>query len=59
MKLKQRRIKTGLKVDTILKYLNISRTTYYFMEIEKRKLTVEEEEKLNKLFEGIEQAKAN
>jgi DNA-binding XRE family transcriptional regulator len=36
MKLKQRRIKTGLKVDTILKYLNISRTTYYFMEVEKK-----------------------
>jgi len=57
MELRQRRIKTGLKVKTILCCLGISRSTYYLIELGKRKSTQEEKAKLNELFSSIENAR--
>jgi transcriptional regulator with XRE-family HTH domain len=57
MELRQRRIRTGLKVKAILCCLGISRSTYYLIEIGKRKTTPEEEAKLEGLFCSIENAR--
>lgn len=62
MKIKEKRIKSNVKVKGICAYLGISRSTYYLIETGKRQLTNEEETKLNKLFKtfgGIENGKNN
>jgi transcriptional regulator with XRE-family HTH domain len=53
MKVKEKRIKSNVKVKGICEYLGISRSTYYLIETGKRQLTNEEETKLNKLFEAF------
>ena len=53
LNLKQNRIKSNLKIKGICDYLNISRTTYYLMEAGRRKITDQEEDKLNTLFDGV------
>lgn len=59
MKLKERRIKSNIKVKGICECLGISRSTYYLMEKGKRQLSDNEQTKLNKLFGGIENEKNN
>lgn len=62
MKIKEKRLKSNVKVKGICEYMGISRSTYYLMETGKRQLSNEEETKLNKLFEafgGIENEKNN
>lgn len=50
MKLKEKRIKSNLKIKGICEELGISRSTYYLIEVGRRKLTDEETEKLEQLF---------
>lgn len=50
MKLKEERLKSNLKIKGICEELEISRSTYYLIEIGKRKLRDEEKEKIEKLF---------
>jgi len=48
-----KRIQSNLKIKGICDLLNISRTTYYLMEAGRRKITDQEEDKLNTLFDGV------
>lgn len=50
MNLKEERLKSNLKIKGICEMLCISRSTYYLLEIGKRKPNDKEIQKLNKLF---------
>lgn len=54
MELKEKRIKSNLKIKGICNELGISRSTYYLIEIGTRKPSNEELEKLDKLFDRKE-----
>lgn len=57
MTIKERRVKSNLKIKGICDYLGISRSTYYLIEKGRRKPNKEEKKKLNELFGGIENEK--
>lgn len=57
MELKEKRLKSNLKIKGICEALEISRSTYYLIEKGKRKLKKCEAEKLNKIFNNHEEVK--
>lgn len=50
MELRDKRVKSNLKIKGICEALEISRSTYYLIETGKRKLKKCEAEKLDKIF---------
>lgn len=50
MELRDKRLKSNLKIKGICEALEISRSTYYLIETGKRKLKKCEAEKLDKIF---------